>query len=118
MAAADAAVRDSQNGIRGLPKWDPRTPKMRPAGFLELKTTGGPHRGPKIHTPLDRYPEPSLVDTHQSKFEITTITEMDRILVALTDNSTGNTVDFPISHARPREILAEKITSLTGPIST
>ena len=46
MAAADAAVRDSQNGIRGLPKRDPRTPKTCSEGFLEPKQqeayTGGP----------------------------------------------------------------------------
>ena len=35
--------------------------------------------------------------------EITTTTEIDRIMVALTDNSTGNTVDFPISLTRVLE---------------
>ena len=48
MAAADAAVRDSQNGVRGFPKWDPRTPKMCPEGFLEPKQQEAHTGGPKI----------------------------------------------------------------------
>ena len=42
----ETQARDSGNALRGVPG---------------ATSTGGPHRGPEKHTPLDRYPEPSLL---------------------------------------------------------
>ena len=93
-----------RRGLQVLSKRDPRTPKTGTRGLPKCSPRDSwslNNRRPTQETPKTHSPRQAsrafTQDTKEENLEITTTTEIDRINVASTGNSTDNTVDSPLT---------------------